>query len=97
MGLEVGVAWYYKEQWGKIRAHSKDRCSMEKRYEDWESKALETVKNFEGKGYTVHRVYIDVDMLVEWCKRHRVQIDGNSRADYVSFLLANRAGLTSDI
>ena len=93
----VGVAWYYPDQWDKIRSHSKDRTGMAKNFSDWERNAVEAVQKFEKDGYTVHKVFIDVQMLVAWCKRHSVQVDGKSRADYVTHLLAERSGLTRDI
>ena len=93
----IGVAWYYKEQWGKLRSHSKDRVDMEKKYEDWEKKALETVAKMEADGFTVHRVYIDVDMLIAWCKKKRLPIDGYARSEYTNHLLASHFGMNKDI
>jgi hypothetical protein len=95
--MPVGVAWYYKEQWDKIRSHSKDRDRVAKRYEDWESKALDYVKKLESEGVPVHRTYIDVDMLVAWCKRQGVDVDGKSRSDYASIILAQRFGSTDKL
>lgn len=91
------MAWYYPQQWDQILAHSKDRVGMAKSYSDWERSAQESVQKLEREGITVHKAYIDVDMLVAWCKRHRMQVDGRSRADYVTHLMAERAGLTKDI
>ena len=93
----IGLAWYYKPQWEKVRSYSKDRVGMEKKYEDWEKKALATAAQMEADGYTVHRVYIDVDMLIAWCKRKRMPIDGKARTDYTNHLFASHMGMTEDI
>ena len=93
----VGVAWYYPEQWDKIRSHSKDRSEMAKDYADWERGAQDGIKKFERDGYTIRKVYIDVDMLVAWCKRQRVPVNGRSRSDYANHLMADRSGFDADI
>lgn len=95
--MTVNFAWYYREQWDKVRSLSKDRTSMERLYDDWLKAAEESVKEFEAKGDVVHKVYIDVKMLEAWAKRKRMQIDGQTRTAYANQLIGSRMGMTDDI
>ncbi|MDQ8188578.1 hypothetical protein [Pelagicoccus sp. SDUM812002] len=94
---EVGLAFYYREQWDKIRSYSKDRANMAKSYDDWLAGAEKKIKELESQGYTVNRTYIDVNMLVAWAKRNRLKIDGKTRSDFANHLMANRHGFTDNI
>ncbi len=94
----TGLAWYHKEQWDKVRANSTDRANMEEKYEDWEANALAMVAKMEANGkQKVHRVYIDVDMLLAWCSRKGIPVDGYARSQYVNHLMASHMGRTEDI
>ncbi|MGD0649655.1 MAG: hypothetical protein ABSA97_00685 [Verrucomicrobiia bacterium] len=93
----MGVAWYYEQQWDKVRSYSKDRASMPKTFAEWLKSAQEAVQKWESAGITVHKVYVDVDMLVAWAKKHRLDIDGRTRSDYANHLLAMSFGVNKDV
>lgn len=93
----IGMAWYYEPQWDKLRNYSKDRATMEPRYADWLAKAERAVKDYERVGFRVHKVYLDVELLIAWAKRHRLDIDYDTRANYANHLLAAHRGLNSDV
>ena len=95
--MRISLAWYYEEQWDKVRAHSVDRATMDEKYDDWEASALAMVAKMEACGKKVHRVYIDVDMLIAWCTRKGIPIDGHARSRYVNHLMMSHLGKTDDI
>lgn len=95
--MTIGLAWYYKEQWDKIRANSADRADLEEKYEDWETHALAMVTKMEADGYKVHRIYIDVEMLLAWCRRKGIPVDGYARSQYTNHLMASHFGHNEDI
>lgn len=95
--MTYGLAWYYKEQWDKIRANSTDRATMEDKYEDWEANAFAMVSKMEADGKKVHRIYIDADMLLAWCNRKGIPVDGYARSRYTNHLMASHFGRNEDI
>ena len=95
--MTYGLAWYYKAQWDKIRAISADRSHMDEKFEDWESNAFAMVSKLEADGKKVHRVYIDADMLLAWCTRKGIPIDGHARSLYTNHLMASHFGRADDI
>ncbi|NLG34814.1 MAG: hypothetical protein GX548_05625 [Lentisphaerae bacterium] len=94
--IATGMAWYFQEQWDRIRAMSEDRAVMEEKYEDWESNALAVLARMEAAGETVHRVYLDADLLQAWCRRKGRPVNGYARSQYVSYLMAERLGNRPD-
>ena len=93
----MGIAWYYEHQWEKVLSYSKDRAAMPKTFADWLKRAEEIVQKSQSEGITAHKIYIDVDMLIAWAKRHRLDIDGKTRADYANHLMASSFGLNKDV
>lgn len=93
----LGMAWYYREQWDRIREVSDDRNGMHPDYNDWLKDAQDVEKEWKSKGVTVHKVYIDVNALVAWAARKGLNINGNTRSNYVNHLLAYNLGVNKDI
>ena len=85
-------AWYYPDQWERLRSLSEDSESLEKRYEDWQRKALEKFDEAKRDGVEPHKVYVDLDMLLSWCASHSLNINGKTRSNYASLLFSERMG-----
>ncbi len=93
----IGLAWYYKEQWDKVRANSIDRDDLEEKYEEWKTHALDVASKMRADGFKVHRVFIDVEMLLAWCNKKGIPIDGYARSTYTNYLMASHFGNNEDI
>jgi hypothetical protein len=79
----IGIAWYLRHQWGRLLEISEDRADLEETFEEWEERARERFKELRTEGYSVEKVVVDVDALLEWCGRKRIGVDARSRSNYV--------------
>lgn len=80
----VGIAWYRPEQWERLLEVSVDRSRLEDTHEEWETGAKETLRNLLVNGANAIRVDVDVENLVQWCKKNGRAVDGSGRAFYVA-------------
>jgi len=68
VGIKVGVAWYTREQWDRLREVSADPGSLADTYEDWVRFAKKSLKQLEEEGIHPEKIEMDVDELVKWCR-----------------------------
>lgn len=88
---ELALAWYDREAWNRLREVADDAQALDDTYEDWESGALEAIRNFESLGQRPVKVPIDIDALLAWCREHGKRIDSAARAEYVTHLRQSKA------
>jgi hypothetical protein len=86
-GLQVGFAWFTRQQWQRLTEVVDDRNELDDTFEQWERNALTALYKLESQGHSVRKVMVDVETLVAWCRGHGRSIDGAARADYVTALL----------
>lgn len=84
---QLGLAWYSREAWERLREIVDDRDALDDTYEDWERQALAMIRNLEAVGRPIRKVPIDIDALVAWCRERKCRNDMAARAEYVSDLL----------
>jgi hypothetical protein len=87
----LGLAWYSREAWERLRAVADDAQALDDTYEDWERQALGAVRDLESLGRKIRKVPIDIDALLAWCRKHHRRNDIKARAEYVSELLREAA------
>ena len=88
---QLGLAWYTREGWKRLRELADDRDALDDTFEDWERGALGAIRELESAGRKIRKVPIDIDALVVWCRERGRALDSAARAEYVSDLL-QRAG-----
>ncbi len=88
--MAIGVAWYCREEWGRLLAVSVDRERMEETYDEWMRSARRTLLEMKGQGAHVEKVDVGVDELVKWCRDRNVSVNGEARANFASFKLLQR-------
>lgn len=86
-GLQVGLAWFTREQWQRLAEVTDDRSALDDTFEQWERNALATLHRLRSQGHSVRKVMVDVETLVAWCRGRGRRIDSAARADYVVALL----------
>jgi len=84
---QLGLAWYSREAWERLRKIADDREKLDDTYEDWERNALGTIRDLESAGRRVAKVPIDIDTLLAWCRDRHTRLDSAARAQYVTDLL----------
>lgn len=84
----VGVAWYRQEQWARLYEIADDREYLGMTYEEWQQGAEEALQRLAKQGLDPVPVPVDVEELLQWCREHNRPIDGNARAEYAAYRLA---------
>jgi hypothetical protein len=84
---EIGLAWYTREAWQRLRELAADVDTLDDTYEDWERGALRAIRELEAVGRRPRKVPIDVDLLARWCQERHRPLDSGARAEYVTYLL----------
>ncbi|UFS69497.1 hypothetical protein LPW11_16545 [Geomonas sp. RF6] len=79
-----GVAWYSPDQWERLLEISDDRDVLEKTYAEWERFAMRAMKDLTRQGLSLKKVPVDLDLLLAWCQRQNVPIDGAARSLFVA-------------
>lgn len=84
---QLGLAWYSREAWERLREVADDREALDESFEDWERGALGAIRDLESVGRQIRKVPIDIEALVSWCRGRDRRIDSAARAEYVTYLL----------
>jgi hypothetical protein len=92
---QLGLAWYTREGWARLRELADDRDVLDDSFEDWERRALAAIRELESVGRQVHKVPVDIDALEAWCREHGRALDSAARAEYASGLLQGGAAQLS--
>jgi hypothetical protein len=87
---QIGIAWYTREAWERLRAIADDREKLDDSFEEWERGALQAIRDLASVGRHGRKVPIDVDAYVRWCGERGCRLDSASRAEYVTQLLATQ-------
>ncbi|MHC4441404.1 MAG: hypothetical protein ACYTF1_12795 [Planctomycetota bacterium] len=88
----VGVAWYSSEQWDLLRSVSDDVDELEETYDDWIACAEKTTAQLEEQSIKIHKVHVDVDEIVEWCKENNKPVDAHARSEFTTHKLREMFG-----
>lgn len=84
---QLGLAWYSREAWERLRQVANDVHALDDTYEDWERGALRALRDLESAGCQIRKVHIDIDALLAWCRERHRRLDSAARAEYVADLL----------
>jgi len=87
---EVSIAWYRPEQWPRLLEVSIDGDRLHKTYEQWLDFTNDLVADIESNGQSVIKVEVDVEELTAWCKQQGLSLDGDARAEFVTYKLERR-------
>lgn len=90
----LGVAWYRRDQWSRLLEVSRDRHDLEDTYDEWVAVAQKRFDDLARAGIRVHRVEIDIEELVEWCRETNRPVDGSARAIFTANKTKDKYGKT---
>ena len=82
--MVLGIVWYRREDWDRLRQMFPDRKAMHDSFDDWLLDAEKLEGQLQTCGETTERVIIDPDELGAWCKARGAQPNGKMRARYVT-------------
>jgi len=78
----LGIAWYTREQWEKLRKVASDPEKLDDTYEDWKVNAEKALRDYAKLGTITRKVHIDVKELMEWCNSLGLPVDGTARSAF---------------
>lgn len=84
--VNVGIVWYSKEEWEKMKQISIDSERQEASFKEWEKMAQKTLADMKATGIVGTKVLIKSEEFLLWCKIHSLPLDASSRSEYVSKL-----------
>lgn len=82
--VRMGIAWYRKEQWQRLRQSSEDVDDLGETYEEWLAAALDGLKKLAALGVEAEKVDVDVDELLAWCNIQGLPLNGESRSEFAA-------------
>ena len=85
--IEVGIAWYRREQWALFLSLIPDPEVFPHTYDEWLVKATATFKRLVADGIVARKVDVDVKELMAWATAMGRRADGAARAEYATFLV----------
>ena len=80
----IGVAWYRKSQWDRLRSLASDGDKLASTYDEWLATAEGKFRDMTSLGHRLCRIEVDVEMLWAWCSANGRKLDGPARAEYVA-------------
>jgi len=81
---KVGFAWYRANQWEQLRAVAIDRDTLHDTYAAWVVDATRAFMELQKAGVDAQKIDVDLDELMDWCKRKHCVVDGEARSMFVA-------------
>lgn len=82
----VGMPWYRKADYARLRASFADGARLHETYAEWSAAARETEAHLAAQGHRVVRVEVDPEEFVAWCSTRDVVPDAEARMRYANEL-----------
>ncbi|MDR7120681.1 hypothetical protein [Rheinheimera soli] len=86
----VGIAWYQREHWERLKQIADDSAAMDDSYDEWKKNANAGMHQIRLTDKTALRVNVDIDELLKWCAEHHKPMNSAARAEFVSEKLRAR-------
>lgn len=83
-GILFGIPEYRKEDWQRLREISVDKNQLENTWKSWKYEYNRTRKNMKKRGMTIVEVLVDIDELIDYCKKHGLEINADARARFAA-------------
>jgi len=84
----VGIVWYTKEEWQKMKEMSSDAEIFENSFKEWEQMANKSLLDLKATGIIAKRVFIKADEFIVWCKIYSLPLDASSRSKYITEIMS---------
>lgn len=79
----VGIVWYTKEEWGKMKDICTDKERFEDTYEAWEAMVNRTIADMKKEGLICKKIFVDSEEFLSWCKSSSNPLDASSRSRFI--------------
>lgn len=83
MRKHIHLAYYRKEDWDRLIASIDDPESMDDTWEEWHQNFLKGKTGLILEGFEVKDIPVDIDKLIQYCRKRGIKNDGNARSQFV--------------
>jgi hypothetical protein len=81
--LEIKMAYYRKEDWERFISIIDDKESVHSSWYEWHEEFNKSKQDFEKIGFTVHKTILDLDKLIDYCKKLKLKNTGKTRSQFI--------------
>ncbi|HEV3202619.1 MAG TPA: hypothetical protein VGZ73_32220 [Bryobacteraceae bacterium] len=81
-GGGVGMVWYRREDYARLKQMFPDGDSLPDTFEDWCEKSREVCGVLRSEGIVLRKVYLDPETFPAWCEARGLQMDAQARTKY---------------
>jgi hypothetical protein len=89
----IGLAWFRKQDYPKLRAIFEDADEMHDTWEEWVESAMKVEERLKTEGFIVDRIRIHPDTFPEWCRNAGVRIIASARSKFTAEAVAKKHGI----
>lgn len=89
----VGIAWFKREDYDKIKRLSTDGDGLPATYDDWLKAAEDIADQFRSNGQAFQKVHIDPNAFPAWCAARGLDVNAQAR---IRFSNEHVAGVHND-
>lgn len=86
----VGIPWYRREEYGRIRRVMADGHLLPATWRDWLDRAQQAEQQIKAQGIVAERVYLDPRGFPDWCRARGLDVDADARMRFASEAVATR-------
>ena len=83
----VGIPWYTKKDWYKMKALADDKQNFHPSYEQWLASSDKSIVILTNRNQLFERLNIDPIHYAFWCRQKSRQKNRESRTAYTQYLL----------
>ena len=80
----VGIAKYRTEDWERLQEISDDKDQLEDTWFEWKDSIHRFEDDLRQRGIDYEEIMIDLDELIEYCRRQGLKIDSESRSRFTA-------------
>ena len=84
---KIGIAHYSEENYRKLLKCADDRNALDDHYINWLKNYTKTLNELKKNGLNVEPFEIEINVLMEWCKKNNLSNTGESRSRFVAAML----------
>jgi len=84
MALSINMAFIEKKDWERFLEIIDDRATQYDKWEKWHEAYLKGKTKLIKEGFNVNDFHVDLDELINYCKKQQIKIDGKARSKFVA-------------
>jgi hypothetical protein len=86
----IGIGFYRREQWPLLLETAADAHILEKTYDEWLEVLDSSIEKIRSYGIEPELVDVDVNELLDFCKRQGLQNNARTRSGFIAELVRKK-------